>query len=107
MGRRQTEWARRERDKLRLVLGSKCARCGEDDLPLLQFDVITIDPDDNNAHHQELSWDQRMRFYLKQHEKKNVQLLCQKCHGSKSKKENQQHYLNFYGDFTDPDRIPF
>lgn len=93
MGARQQRWARKKRDFIFDTLGRVCCLCGED--KNLEFDCI--EPVDSDClHHRELSWDQRMRFYLKQLTNNNLQVLCDKCHGSKTRKENNQQYLSLY-----------
>lgn len=79
MGIRQENWARKKRDELRIILGGKCVTCGT--TKKLEFDVII--PINNNDHHRKLSWDSRMRFYIKQHQHSNLQLLCKYHNGLK------------------------
>lgn len=85
MGQHQTEWARRKRDELFLILGRKCARCPSEDK--LHFDVII--PVGNDDHHRKYSWDQRMRFYWRQYEEDNFQILCERCNAIKGNREDR------------------
>ncbi len=84
MGKRQMAWARRERDRLLTVLGDKCKECGK--TRKLEFDCI--EPNVNNRHWRQMSWDTRMRFYRDQHAQGNLQILCYKCHRKKTPKQN-------------------
>jgi len=80
MGLRQREWARKETKRLRSLLGGKCVQCGTTEE--LEFDVII--PVGNNDHHRRMEWSWRTSFYRKQHDKGNLQLLCQKHNTQKS-----------------------
>ena len=78
MAKRQRDWARRETERLRTLLGGKCRKCGTTEN--LEFDVII--PIGNDDHHN-YEWSWRMSFYRKQLERKNLQLLCEKHNGKK------------------------
>jgi HNH endonuclease len=77
----QREWARRVRRTLRAQLGGCCVKCGS--RRNLEFDCIVRQGD----RHHRMEWSWRMSFYRRQHELKNLQLLCRKCHGMKSSRE--------------------
>jgi len=83
MGARQREWARKVRDGILDALGNKCAKCPATDK--LQFDCV-----DSNVemHWQNYDWSQRMSFYRRQFKAGNLQLLCNVCHGQKTRKDN-------------------
>lgn len=81
MGKRQRDWARKVRLKLRRLLEFRCKACGSN--INLEFDCIK--PLGNN--HGKLEWSWRMSIYRKQYEENNLQLLCALCHSKKSAKE--------------------
>ena len=85
MGRRQRFWARRACDKLTTDLGGKCAQCGTTEN--LELDCITP----CGHYHHKIEWSHRISFYRAQHQKGNLQLLCEKHHNQKSRKEHPQH----------------
>lgn len=89
MGLRQQRAARKLRDWLFLQLGRRCRQCGSTEN--LEFDCVLQTGD--SKHHREMSWDQRMRFYVRQHRIGNLQVLCDKCHGKKTAKEDYQPHL--------------
>ena len=63
---------------LRADLGERCARCS---LPFdLEFDCIQP----NGPAHHGKSFCDRIRFYVREHQRGNLQLLCVKCHQLKS-----------------------
>lgn len=78
-------WATKGMDSLRDALGAKCAQCGGSDE--LEFDCIIPQGD---KHHK---WETNRRyvFYKRQHEQKNLQLLCRVDHEKKSRGE--QYWL--------------
>ena len=92
MGARQVKWAKKKRDELFALLGKVCRLCGSEEN--LEFDCIL--PSETKDHHRKMSWDQRMRFYLKQLSNKNLQVLCDVCHGKKTRGENHQEYLKLH-----------
>lgn len=89
MGKAQCLWARRHSERLKVILGGKCKRCGVKKKRPLHFDVILPV---NNDHHRKLSWDQRIRFYYKQHAAGNLQLLCLVCNGKKGGGQDKAYY---------------
>lgn len=62
----------RKRDALRLELGNKCAKCRRK--RGLHFDCKVPQAD---GHARRKSSVQRMRYYLRQHQAGNLQLLCE------------------------------
>ncbi len=104
MGKTQKDWARRWRSILKWLLRGRCALCGSDED--LEFDCIRPRGD---THHR-FDTSERMSFYRKQFLLGNLQLLCKKCHGKKSKNENSQ--LNLFtneptNEPTNNDNEPF
>lgn len=77
MGKADKRWAIRKRAELLEALGAVCCWCGS--LENLTFDCISPRGD---GHHKG-STDQRMRFYLREHENDNVQVLCGSCNARK------------------------
>lgn len=74
---------------MREEMGNVCVLCkAKEDL---EFDVII--PVGENSHHRKMSWDQRIRFYRKQRENNNLQLLCATCNGRKQDNLHQQPHL--------------
>lgn len=80
MGLRQRDWARRERDRLIDLLGSRCALCGSKRRNLLTFDCIVPQGD---SHHK-IEWSWRISFYRQQLQHGNLQLACESCNSAKS-----------------------
>ena len=68
----------RLRDEIFAMLDGKCAVCGVIDH--LQIDII----DGVTDGHHEMSYGDRLRWYLKQAGRDNAQLLCQTCHNRKT-----------------------
>jgi 5-methylcytosine-specific restriction endonuclease McrA len=81
MGKRQREWARLWKDRLRDLLGRRCACCGA--LNDLEFDII------HPIGHGHARTDQSTRviFYRRQFFARNLQLLCKDCNTIKGRKE--------------------
>lgn len=88
MAKRQRQWARKETERLKTLLGKKCFYCGSKEN--LEFDLIV--PPNNGDKHHKMEWSWRISFYRKQHEHGNVQLLCSRCN---SKKNNQLELKNY------------
>lgn len=84
MAKRQREWARRTRDKIKALLGGKCTKCGS--TKSLEFDCKEPMGD---SHHK-AEWSHRMSFYRLMLAKNNLQLLCDSCHNEKSATEQEQ-----------------
>lgn len=61
-----------------LLLGARCARCPA--TQHLQFDLIVSD----GGKHHALDYHSRVRFYVQQFSKENLQLLCPACHVAKT-----------------------
>lgn len=78
MGQRQREWAERWTEKLRELLGGKCAKCGRK--RNLSFDV-KIPVGDYHGRKKEWSW--RISLYRREYDRDNLQLLCSGCNSSK------------------------
>jgi len=96
VGAHQREWARRKRVEIFKALDTVCVgykkKCGR--TKHLQLDCII--PANNG--HGKWSYDTRVRFYLEQLKKGNLQVLCSKCHEHKSRDEqiaNGNMTLNF------------
>jgi 5-methylcytosine-specific restriction endonuclease McrA len=86
MAKRQREWAKKARLQLELKLGTFCAKCGKTEQ--LEFDCIIPQGD---FHHRRMEWSWRISFYRLQHyTKKNLQLLCVKCHSKKTLEDEQR-----------------
>lgn len=77
MAKRQRIWARRETNRLRELLGGRCAKCGSK--KNLTFDVIIPDGDE----HHNYEWSRRISFYRYHYKANNLQLLCDKCNSHK------------------------
>lgn len=78
MGQRQRVWAEKQTQRLRQLLGLKCARC-----PAklnLSFDVI-VPVGDYHGRKKEWSW--RLSLYRREFDKGNLQLLCGPCNSRK------------------------
>jgi hypothetical protein len=85
---RQTRLARSKRDWIFEQLGAICNNkecCSQVNLT---FDVIVPYLDDPCGHHGKMSFGSRMNFYLKELNKKNLQVLCSACSSRKKDKEN-------------------
>jgi len=85
-GLRRTEWssvrwARKVRDELRVRLGGKCVKCRG--WYRLTFDHINP----VGWHASSFSWSQRMAEYKRAADEGNLQLLCIRCHGKKSRSD--------------------
>ena len=74
-----TRWAARQRDRLIEQLGGRCRKCnGARKLTFDHINPIGWDPSVK-------SWHMRMREYVRAHEAGNLQILCVRCHGKKSR----------------------
>lgn len=83
-------WAGRKRNWLRKVMGYVCWKCGKRKRSI-QFDVIVpVHPPDN--HGRKLSWDQRMRYYIRHYEAGNLRLACATCNGHKGATHDKQYH---------------
>jgi len=78
MGKRHKAWARVARARLLLSLGGICKHCGRPDA--LEFDCII--PTGDKHHRMDTS--ARMSFYHSQHQRGNLQILCERCNNIKS-----------------------
>lgn len=87
--RRETrrKWNTQRRDRLRRLLGGRCAYCGLCDG--LDFDCKKPTKDG----HGKLSTVQRMTYYLRQYASGNLQLLCRDCNVKKGVKPHPR-YVN-------------
>lgn len=86
MGARQREWARKTRDKIFETLGRVCAACGETE-GNMEFDCIKpMGP----HHSKQMEWSWRMSFYRQQLREGNLQILCERCNGTKRATEGTQ-----------------
>lgn len=82
--------ARRMKRALRKKLGNCCWGCGSK-TRRLEFDVIVpVHPPD--GHSRKLSWDQRMRYYMKHEEAGNLRLSCRTCNGKKGSTEDKDYH---------------
>ena len=78
MARRQVRWAKTALHRLKIALGARCNRCGS--VVDLQFDCIV--PQGHKHHSVGLT--ARACFYRKMARLGNLQLLCERCHVSKT-----------------------
>jgi 5-methylcytosine-specific restriction endonuclease McrA len=81
MAKRQKRWARQERQRLRVRLGTRCAVCGT--TASVEFDCIL--PQGHEHHRMDAAT--RTLFYRRQVSAGNLQLLCEKCHAKKTANE--------------------
>jgi len=88
MSKQDRRRAQVRRAELVAILGSKCKRCGTTE----KIEIDVIKPR-GNKHHRKMSSDQRITFYYRQHAKKNVQLLCKVCNGSKGHEDEKYYQL--------------
>lgn len=77
MAKRQRNWAKRRSEQLRTVLGGKCSACGETEK--LEFDCRQP----KGHRHHTLEYSSRVSFYLAEHRRGNLQLLCKDCNAIK------------------------
>jgi len=84
MGKTDKERARLRRIRLTLLLGAHCTKCHTPSD--LEFDCIKPCGDE----HHKMDTSARMCFYYRQFKKKNLQLLCGKCHNKKTNHENKK-----------------
>src|SRR5215831_5740316 len=77
MGKRQKEWARRERHRIKQLLGGKCQVCGS--TTDLEFDCNSP----RGSKHHGMDTSQRMSFYRAQLRMGNLSLLCGPCNSQK------------------------
>ena len=76
--RSRTRYSRELRQHLRNSLGDQCAQCPNRER--LEFDcIISTGPE-----HHRLSWRARLKFYQRELNKENLQLLCKPCHIAKT-----------------------
>ena len=88
MGARQKEWARKERRRIKQLLGGKCQVCGSPDD--LEFDCN----EPRGSRHHGMDTSQRMSFYRAQLRMGNLLLLCSRCNSLKGD-SNLTDFLNF------------
>jgi 5-methylcytosine-specific restriction endonuclease McrA len=81
--------ARASKIELQGVLGNKCSSCPA--VVDLQFDCILP----TGPGHKLMPWPERMRFYWRQHQLKNLQLLCPGCHNRKTAEQNRKHWRTY------------
>lgn len=81
-------WAKKARQELLFAFFNQCCHCGEGDINQLEFDCIIPQ---GHKHHTG-STDQRICFYRKQKQNKNLQLLCSTCHQVKTDKDNNEPF---------------
>lgn len=81
MPQHPTLWARNARFNLLFQLGGCCAQCSA--TRELEFDCIVPQGD----WHHRLGTAKRMTFYRRQHKEGNLQILCKRCNGKKSKSD--------------------
>lgn len=82
-------YTRELRDTIRRQLGNKCVQCAASEH--LQFDCIVP----RGRKHHELNYRQRMNFYKLEAIAGNLQLLCPKCHVTKTLLDiARQHFLS-------------
>lgn len=91
MAKWHKQWAKKARSGLLDALGRVCVRCGATEN--LTFDCKVPTGDD----HHKGSTDQRMTFYLREHEKGNVQVLCHPCNSSKKAREDVDPWEDITG----------
>ena len=83
-----TEWARRIRDELLTSLGGRCRKCnGARCLTFDHVSPIGWAPETK-------SWSQRMVEYRRAHQAGNLQILCVRCHGKKSREDQTNLFSN-------------
>ena len=81
MGLRQRRWAWKQTQRLRVLLGGKCAKCRK--TKKLTFDC----KEPRGDYHHKMEWSWRMSFYRAQHREGNLQLLCHNCNSQKSQQD--------------------
>ena len=87
---RNIRWAGRQRNMLRKLMGYVCWNCQQRKRSI-HFDVIIpVHPPD--GHGRKLSWDQRMRYYLKQWALGNLRLACATCNGRKGATDDKEYH---------------
>ena len=79
MGLRQRDWARRQVEKLKELLGGKCVECGTTEE--LEFDHL--EPRDYES--RKLEWSHRISIYRREIAEGKIQLLCKPCNSRKGK----------------------
>lgn len=82
MGARQKDWARRERQRIIAILGSKCTDCHSEE----HLELDCIQPRGHVHHSAEASV--RISFYRRQMREGNLALRCRSCHAKKTCREN-------------------
>lgn len=87
MARKQKEWARKQRNILHWLLGSKCCDCGT-------TEKLSLDCDEpqGDAHHRKMGWDCRMRFYWREYYRGNLKLRCLICNGIKGGSSDKAYH---------------
>jgi hypothetical protein len=81
MGQRQKEWARKERRRIKALLGNRCQVCGSVDG--LEFDCNRA----RGSKHHGMDTSQRMCFYRAQLRMGNLALLCGLCNSLKGDRD--------------------
>jgi len=93
-------WARKLRRKIFRELGYECAICGK----TRNLELDCKKPVGNS--HGRWSYDTRIRFYRTMLKENNLQVLCAKCHNTKSTRE-QRRIVNHPELRFDDDNTPF
>lgn len=76
--------------ELRDALGGRCRKCKVKKKRPLHFDIVA--PNDGGRHHRKLGPMQRIRYYLAEYKRGNVQLLCNVCNGRKGAIQDRAMY---------------
>lgn len=84
MGKRQREYARKERLRLKAMMGGVCSGTGCSATEKLEFDCIEEIEGVDKAHWRAWDTSRRIAFYKIQFALDNLQLLCRSCHNKKT-----------------------